>query len=84
MRFQDCTRVYTHAGKTAHLLAPSKSPNDGYPAALCGHAPLWGAAWYGTGSQRELDRANKLPLCTRCSKSIWSKMIQVEEAGHER
>ncbi len=35
--------------------------------ALCGRMPTWFRGdWYGTGSQREYERAASLPYCRQC------------------
>lgn len=60
-------RVYTPAGRMAHLLRPLDSPNSTVPS-LCGRWPGAGDFWLGTGSQREREEAAKRPLCTQCEQ----------------
>jgi hypothetical protein len=62
-----CTRVYTRAGKKAHLLQLFQTPN-GNGSALCGTAPAWFEEWRGTGTQVETELAASLPLCRYCEK----------------
>jgi hypothetical protein len=37
-----------------------------YPTVLCGRSPELFDVWRGTGSQREYDKARRMPLCVRC------------------
>jgi hypothetical protein len=60
------TRLYTRAGKRAHLCPPwSGSP---LRDVLCGLEPWEDDGWLGTGSQREYDLAAELETCSRCRR----------------
>ena len=65
----DDTRVYTEHGRVAHLLHESCSPNERWRA-RCGAIPALGSLWSGTGSQAERDRAEQLPTCGACARSL--------------
>jgi hypothetical protein len=64
--------VYLRSGRVTHVLpfalvAYSYSRIDSGEA-LCGRTPgLWGE-WFGTGGQREADKAASMPLCLRCEE----------------
>jgi protein-tyrosine phosphatase len=60
----ECTRVYTPAGRRAHLLPVTSVLPRG--SVLCRVDPPWDHGWLGTGSQEEHDRAAALPVCTSC------------------
>lgn len=60
------TRVYLRGGQVAHLMDESRSPNADLDDALCGVTPGLGAAWLGTGTQGEHERADSMRLCLRC------------------
>jgi hypothetical protein len=87
-----CTRVYTRTGKTAHLMSPVQSIRNG--SVLCSRVtPEWFTEWHGTGSQNEIDRAASLPLCKRCEDqarredeyysepSQWSALAHLDPAA---
>lgn len=61
------TLVYLPAGRAAHYLAPSQSPNNPAAHALCG-VTNWPAYFLGTGSQAEHDEAASRPLCKTCAR----------------
>ena len=61
------TKVYTHGGRVAHLMDPTKSPNS-YAGALCNFSPNWPWEWQGTGNQDERDEAARRPVCRYCIK----------------
>jgi hypothetical protein len=59
--------VYLRQGKVAHVLVfGSYKPGVSYPSAQCGRSPNLFDSWYGTGSQTEIDKARRMPLCIRC------------------
>ena len=61
-------RVYLPYGTRAHLLPGCDTPNS-YAGAACGQTPVWPTAgWYGTGSQHERDRVERLPVCKGCAR----------------
>lgn len=67
-------RAYTSAkAAVVHLLPHYASLNAADPA-LCGREPNWnrayGYGWHGSGSQEELDRLDRLPLCLTCQRLI--------------
>lgn len=66
----ECTRVYATGGKVAHLLPRRSSPNDKFAVALCGNGlnPFAIYAWFGTGSQDEIDDAKAMRLCKTCER----------------
>lgn len=66
---EDFQRVYTPKGVVAHLLSPQGSPNIGC-LALCGRAPAYGMAWWGTGTQQEHERVKTMRLCYYCLKVL--------------
>jgi hypothetical protein len=61
----DYTKVFTAAGTVAHVLGPLTSPNS-TDNAVCGRSS-WPDYWHGTGSQDEIERAQDLALCVRCT-----------------
>lgn len=61
------TRAYLPHGEVAHLLTGDTSPNSELPAA-CGVSPGVGGYWFGTGTQDEYDRAERLPTCQGCER----------------
>lgn len=63
------TRAYTYRGRVAHLLPPDASANNG-DAALCGRAAWACSPWFGTGSQREYEKAASLPTCILCDLAL--------------
>jgi hypothetical protein len=65
----DLPHVYTRAGRRAHLLAPSQSPNDPDIPAFC---RIWPErdGWLGTGSQDEWEKAASLPVCKDCLRVV--------------
>lgn len=63
----ECTRVYMASAKTAHLVFPDTTVSVA-PRALCRIRPYLDREWFGTGSQREYERAAELPLCGRCEQ----------------
>lgn len=58
--------VYRFAGRMAHVIITSLNYNA---SALCGMEAAIGG-WYGTGNQDEYDKAQKLPLCSKCEKNL--------------
>jgi len=59
-------RVYTTWGRVAHLM-----PLGGEGTVLCGNRryvmpKYW---WHGTGSQEEIDLAQRQPLCKNCEQA---------------
>lgn len=67
------TRVYMRAGDVAHLLGELDSPNSYARCVRCKRAPrAFGTPWYGTGSQREREKAAALPLCGEGYKRVRS------------
>lgn len=64
-------RVYLPGRDVAHLVDGLTSLNAfPYTPSLCRVAPTWGLSeWFGTGSQREYDEAERRRLCTRCAKA---------------
>lgn len=61
-------RRYTYGGRVAHLLGYGIDyGSQPYVAAYCRYRPQWGAAWLGSGTQDEEDKANRLPTCKRCN-----------------
>ena len=63
------TKVYTYGGRVTHLLQPSDSANS-YALALCRFSPNWPWMWQGTGSQDEIEEAERRPVCKACAKAI--------------
>jgi len=61
-------RRYTHGGRVAHLLDVHSYTFSA--TALCGQdtGMLSISGWLGTGSQREYERAEALPLCRACER----------------
>jgi hypothetical protein len=59
------TRVYMSSATTAHLV-PADAPVSGAPRALCRIRPYKEKPWFGTGNQREYEKAAALPVCGRC------------------
>ncbi len=71
-------RRYTSGGKAAHLLTYGIDYKaTPYAEAWCGRSPMWSSAWYGSGSQRERDRADKLPTCKACLKVAREKAEEI-------
>lgn len=59
--------VYLLHGEVTHVKPfIEDSMTTAYPTVLCGRSPQLFDAWRGTGSQDEIDRARRMPLCTRC------------------
>lgn len=56
--------VYLRRGGVTHVLPFAIHPS--YPTVLCGRELNWGEYWYGTGTQDEIDKARRMPLCIRC------------------
>lgn len=54
--------LYLRRGRVAHCVLR----NGTYPDAVCGVGPQWPSDWYGTGTQAEYERAERLPRCQRC------------------
>lgn len=54
------TKVYSYGGRVAHIRVNEEE-------AICGHKVTIGN-WFGTGSQKEYDKAAGLPLCKDCEK----------------
>ena len=59
------TRVYMARANTAHPVLADTSL-DGAPRALCRMRPYQEKPWFGTGDQREYEKARRLPLCGKC------------------
>jgi hypothetical protein len=62
----DCTRVYTRRGASAHLIPPA-DPDLSTAVVLCPLRLKLGESWLGTGSQDERDHAASLPVCKWCA-----------------
>lgn len=65
------TLVYSHAGEHSHLLCLNDTVRWGETLCTATSAAVEEAnnrTWLGTGSQEEIDRALKLPLCKICAK----------------
>jgi hypothetical protein len=83
-----CTRVYTRTGFSAHLLRPHYSPDGPIDEALCGLLPD-ADGWRGTGTQDEHERAGSLPVCRHCAKAAATEaacmpvLARIGWAGHE-
>lgn len=70
MRFADeCTRVYSRRGHSAHLLAPEGTMRTGV---LCGAAKRV-SVWLGTGSDEERAKAASLWPCGECEYEAWTE-----------
>jgi hypothetical protein len=63
------SRLYLSDGDYAHIICYG-SGGYAYASAVCGVSPDWPEAWYGTGSQDELDTARDLLLCPNCVESL--------------
>ena len=59
--------VYLRHGGVTHV-RPFSGRSDYHREVLCGREPsLFGDwDWLGTGSQAEIDKARRMPLCVRC------------------
>lgn len=79
---EQCTRVYTRAGKVAHLMSPIETIRNGN--SLCPVLPDWPDEWRGTGSQREIELAASLPTCKRCEESAAGEDAYYAEARQFR
>lgn len=62
--------VYLRRGALTHVLpfGSGQSTNVSYPSSMCGLRPALFDSWLGTGSQGEIDKAHRMPLCSRCLK----------------
>lgn len=81
MSFADeCTRVYTRRGHSAHLLAPEGTLRTGV---LCGMAKR-ATAWLGTGSDKERAKAASLPPCEECEYQAWTEDEYRSEGPQDR
>lgn len=58
--------VYTRRGGVTHVLPFAM--HAAYPTVLCGRELQWGEYWLGTGTQDEIDKARRMPLCIRCMR----------------
>lgn len=70
MQREDYTQVFTFYGRKTHLVRPSDSLNGFYPDAICGLQSDPFSPFFGTGDQKEYDRAASLPLCKSCEKRM--------------
>lgn len=62
-------RRFTYGGHVAHLIAYGHDFGaQPYVEAYCGYAPEWGAAWLGSGTQREENEVTQMNTCKRCNK----------------
>lgn len=59
--------VYLPRANRAHVAIAGRT--------LCGRGPQWPDAWFGTGDQREYERAAALPLCTSCEQLAAVKVV---------
>jgi hypothetical protein len=60
--------VYTAFGRVTHFARYQHPQMD--RLALCSVHPRWPWTWYGTGNQDEIDKAESMPLCTRCLENL--------------
>lgn len=60
------TYVYLPRGVVTHVLAPGGDPNIGYSWSGCEKQPKLGEQWWGTGSQEEMEKAARMPVCGEC------------------
>lgn len=56
---------YTHTGRVAHLVLPNEVSTCGLDEWL----------WYGTGTQREREKAHELPVCKKCAAKAGDKWL---------
>lgn len=63
------TRVYLNGrARTAHLTWGGNDGNLQSNPALCGKTPALFHFWWGTGTQKEINRAERLPTCRNCEE----------------
>ena len=57
---------YLRTGSVVHARQPLGSTGVLSYTAVCGTSPTWFDFWYGTGTQSEYERADRMPPCWRC------------------